>query len=240
MFSSLNMPWLYYAPNLVYCQVPKVSSTNVLTIMAKLNGIEATSATVHRIRLPTLTDMKDKKQLEIMKNSTKFLVVRHPFHRLLSCYFSKLVPNAKNKIMMPHLANKILKKVGSRNKYPSFFDFCTFIVSSNHSRETSREFLISQRHWLPQIELCNVCSIDFDAIIKLENSEKEYKLFFENKGIHNVSVLLKNDQQTYEEKVSKYFSTLGDNLLNQIYSYYKNDFRFFNYSVTHLTINLIK
>ena len=131
-----------------------------------------------REKYPMLSKNLNK---QFMPVSLKFLVVRHPFERVISAYMDKLedytrdlkyrggyyyamygadiVANFRQKYQEKFPKNPLFMK-----KEPSFVEFVEFLIETPVSKY--------DEHWRPQFLLCPPCHFKFDVIVKMETFER--------------------------------------------------------------------
>lgn len=160
--------------HLVWCNVFKAASTswmynfNLLAgyspqFLKKTNGVPLSLAR-KRYPRPSVEELQTA-----VNNSISFLIVRHPFERLLSAYRDKL------QFALPHtlhqkLGNQIIRKYRKKRKvhgekltrWPRFSEFVNFLID---------EWLGGKEldmHWTPITTFCTPCQVKFDIIAKFE------------------------------------------------------------------------
>ena len=131
-----------------------------------------------REKYPLLSKNLNK---QFMPVSLKFLVVRHPFERVISAYMDKLedytrdlkyrggyyyamygadiVAKFRQKYQEKFPKNPLFMK-----KEPSFVEFVEFLIETPVSKY--------DEHWKPQFLLCPPCHFKFDVIVKMETFER--------------------------------------------------------------------
>ena len=131
-----------------------------------------------REKYPLLSKNLNK---QFMPVSLKFLVVRHPFERVISAYMDKLedytrdlkyrggyyyamygadiVAKFRQKYQEKFPKNPLFMK-----KEPSFVEFIEFLIETPVSKY--------DEHWKPQFILCPPCHFKFDVIAKMETFER--------------------------------------------------------------------
>ena len=116
-----------------------------------------------------------------MPVSLKFLVVRHPFERVMSAYMDKLedyqrdlkfrggyyyamygadiVAKFRHKYQEKFPKNPLFMK-----KEPSFVEFAEFLIETPVTKY--------DEHWKPHFILCPPCHFKFDVIVKMETFDR--------------------------------------------------------------------
>lgn len=99
-YKELDHTLVNHKHKLLYCYIPKVACTNWKRVLMALNNLTVTDLTaisaslVHAngslLKLPELDEITAK---SLLSNYTSFIMVRHPFERLLSAYRNKLEDN---------------------------------------------------------------------------------------------------------------------------------------------------
>jgi chondroitin 4-sulfotransferase 11 len=136
-----------------------------------------------------------------LNTSISFIIVRHPFERLLSAYRDKLqfaLPHTFHQKLGNMIVRKFrkpvtyersdnthhpsmknvhsfqhskMKKVGSR--WPTFPEFVEFLLfEANHNAELDM-------HWTPIIKFCTPCQVKFDMILKFETLDEDQRYLIE-------------------------------------------------------------
>ena len=171
-YSNLIRYWYFIVSgrNLSYCVISKAACTTWKTLM--LNSLQNKSAfTTHRyIHQPKQLRKfgLDKQTLDYFlnnKNLTQFVVVRHPFERVLSAYHN-LIDVTKRHIGPISFRRYFMKKYNLNRNIQNLKleQFINEITSTNLRLSN----IVYDRHWLPYIHSCDPCQIDFDYIIKME------------------------------------------------------------------------
>jgi len=211
--------------HLVYCPIYKVASGTWTTNFLRLSGFNSdlpkwqrfsklhnASESVSRKMFPP--PKGKKKQMETLKSSTKFLVVRHPFDRIISAYKGKIAnPNAK-----PRFYRKLQKEIKakySKNKKeiaaevpPSFAEYWEYLTDIT-------EDLVNPKEWRDVdcvqsfYSVCIPCDVEYDVIIKLETHDEDTEYLIRK---YNLTEL--NEPFTMWKHNSKAENQIGD------YDYY--------------------
>ena len=273
----LNPKRFFWFPSeaIAYCPVFKsATSTWQNHLLEVVNFSEEVKSDVkskhhqHRDRLlhlgavnPSITTWNDYiSRLPVPNNFVGFIVVRHPFERLVSAFRDKLERNNLeepfyyNKFGKPFVKKyrkKAIEVLGEEyfseaNNYgtpiqvkdnrrpnsdlPSFWEFSQSVIDSYKIDD----------HWRPIVEHCSICNKlslkAYNYILKFEELEKEEDMFLIHTGwnekIKSRKKVNVNDHQglSDEELTQIYFSGLSKKQIRALYSVYKMDFLLFNYS----------
>ncbi|XP_072014215.1 carbohydrate sulfotransferase 10-like [Amphiura filiformis] len=229
--------WVSDKHKALYCNVPKVASSNWKKVFYILNKGEAPynqsfisnvmsmNQHIHDWR-PTRMSPDDV--IHRLKTYTKFIIVREPFTRALSAYRDKFEDN-QNKRLWQHWMYNMYLHVTNQSTWPEFVQF----VSHTNAKFKYQWFYGG--HWQPINELCLPCQINYDIIGKLKTMDTDAKFILKKLGApelesvvsttagHETNSSNADTQHTYMNELS-----VGDvNLLEQKY---EKDFKLFGYS----------
>ncbi|XP_046396573.1 carbohydrate sulfotransferase 10-like [Ischnura elegans] len=190
---------------ILYCWIHKVASTSWISFMARLRGLQVRKNRIYR-EISRLSASSDEEvQTAALNYRVRFIVVRHPFLRLISAYRDRIwaatqkysaqaliyVPRIL-RLTRPHLSQFHSSSIIRKNSrklaiVPTFEEFVQYLlVSGNVSSEThsnqSRKAAFDV-HWVPYYQHCSVCSIPFNIIIKLETIEDDKNYMMEELGL---------------------------------------------------------
>lgn len=186
-----------------------------------------------------------------------FIIVRHPFERLLSAYRDKL------QYALPHtfhqkLGNMIVRKfrkaltyergdnthhplmntahhayLQSKSKkvgtrWPTFSEFVEFLLfESGHDSDLDM-------HWTPIADFCTPCQVRFDLILKFETLDDDQRYLIDKAGL---SALIKPEhknsgkgQKNTNELLMNYYGQLTKSQVKGLYQVFRHDFEIFDYS----------
>ena len=224
--------------HVIYCAIPKVACTSFKTMIAnqtqKLKRHKTfnvhNSKSLGSIGLTHLSEFPMQEILRRLESYTKFIVVRHPFDRLMSAYKDKFIQKHYTKryrqTIEELLGHERAPKAGQRI---SFEDFLQLIIDGY---ETGKFF---NKHWASYMDLCHPCLVKYDHILKLEtlgtDSRTALSLFL-NEGETAVSMPHLNDKRPVEEKLSSVtqtFKQLNEPLVQAVMAIYAADFKLFGY-----------
>ncbi|KAJ1520042.1 hypothetical protein ONE63_004271 [Megalurothrips usitatus] len=227
---------------LLYCYVPKVACTNWKRTLLYLNG--STNATksldipadfVHRVGVfPKLSNFSAENAAHMLRTYTTFLIVRHPFERLLSAFRNKLEQRySSSKYFQTRFGRHIVK---TYRKNPSnhslqhgddvtFAEFVTYLTTENGPGGEFNE------HWKPINQLCAPCAIRYDIIGKYETLYEDADYLLNQLGEPPAAFPRFAHPSNTTSTLGKYFGSLTVDLLRKIFSVYETDFRLFGYNL---------
>ena len=255
---------------LMFCYVPKIACTSWKRVFLVLNGVmnhpdDLPQAVVNKVigprRLKHLKDLPSARRADVLKDYTKFLVVRHPFERVLSAFRNKMSPTStspsarwfQNKIgnfiidkyrMKPNLNDSRVNTTtrdsiftlqnNSTAKYDlKFEEFVNFLIN-----EKLRVDFANNLHWREIHRMCSPCQIGYDIVSHFESLEvdAEYILRLVHAD-HVVQFPSSNGSSpTNSSSSSVYeaaFRGIDRDDLQKLYQRYQLDFELFGYDKPH-------
>ncbi|XP_015109681.1 carbohydrate sulfotransferase 11 [Diachasma alloeum] len=248
--------FINYDYHVIYCSVFKAASTSWLYNMNLLAGVPAEDL---RKSLESISPVKMARkkyarpsQSELLKALDKnlsFLIVRHPFARLVRTYYDKFVLEGDDKFYQ-EVGLKIIDRtrleddLTARLKVmdheglpptlkqtdlpPTFEELVKFALCEWRDNKPQDE------HWKPITRFCTSCQVPFDYIIKFETLEEEEQVLIERANLQDVLKPKWEDNSSSEEIEDlerEYFSQLSKRQILELYEYYKADFELFEYSM---------
>ena len=164
---------------IIYCTIPKVSSTTWERVFGDLRGFDKNITRIHRIELwRWLYQYTEEERLRPAKTYFKFLFVREPLHRLLSAYKDKFM--RRNRTSSKNARKQIVKAYRPQDYKPSYNDiditFAEFIQYFSND-------VPQNQHWRQYEKLCHRCVINYDFIGHLETLENDAPLLLKMAGI---------------------------------------------------------
>uniref|UniRef100_A0ABD2VT55 Carbohydrate sulfotransferase n=1 Tax=Trichogramma kaykai TaxID=54128 RepID=A0ABD2VT55_9HYME len=161
--------------HLIWCNVFKAASTSWMYNFNLLAGYspqflkasKAVPVSLARQKYPRPTADELARYLN---DSVSFLIVRHPFERLLSAYRDKLehsLPHTFHSKLGSHIVSHYrLKSTKSGGKhgprYPLFEEFVRWLLCE---WKAGNEL---DMHWTPIVNFCTPCQVRFNVIVKFE------------------------------------------------------------------------
>ncbi|XP_071530464.1 carbohydrate sulfotransferase 11-like [Panulirus ornatus] len=260
----INLVWdTSRTPPLVYCPVYKVALTTWMAYLLRLAHVndDNTDLDVYNKKtrdrkkyLPRFggghrrmfqeykAPKKNEEKNKVFKKSLRFIVVRHPFTRLLSAYRDK-IETLKPKPFVPYflgLQQAIILKYRMANgnvtsDTPTFSEFVDYVIDSTKNLTTAEQWHEEVVCWTPYWVQCGVCASDYQVIIKLETMAAEEQFLAQVANLKEIENIhewrnLKKAQVSSAEVVSQYYKTLTKKQIMLLYECYKLDFDLFGYS----------
>jgi len=193
---------------LLYCPIFKAASTSWLMNFFKLSNSTRNpkSGNLHTKitnMFPPPATFKLRKK--IFDESTKMIIVRHPFERVVSAYRDKLAGFSRNPHyleMRKHIIDEYRKNKKSKTYIPTFRESFDFILAELDKMENSqgKGKVLIDGHFMPYSRRCLPCVMKYDVIIKMETLEEDSKYLIEQCGLENrLDILHENPAPTGPE-----------------------------------------
>jgi len=220
--------------SLLYCWVHKAASTSWNKIFLKLAGKKVPDKSIHEAAAMFRPPADDVDKLA--SQSLLFMVVRHPFERLVSAYRDKFELGSKFDFIYLSYAADILKlkysgatEMKKRSKLaklprPSFAQFIDYLLRTDVKNYNT--------HWRPYWLHCNLCKLKFDFFAKFETLAEDMKTVKDvaHLGEAGVEFPWANRRSANSSKTVEYFKPLGRARMDRLFSIYQIDFEMFSYS----------
>ncbi|XP_065087467.1 carbohydrate sulfotransferase 11 [Ochlerotatus camptorhynchus] len=172
---------------------------------------------------------------EAINGSISFVIVRHPFERLVSAYKDKIqyaLPNSHHQKLGVRIIQKYRKiakgQPWNTQKYPTFPEFVNYLLDEVRHPHTEIDM-----HWIPVTYFCTPCFFHYDVIAKFETLEEDqnYLIAVGQLG-HMIKPQWRNAGKGAHtnDLVLKLCKELDDDQIRGLYEYYKYDFELFGYS----------
>lgn len=229
---------------LLYCYVPKVACTNWKRVFMVLTG---KTNTTHLLGIPAadahaegtltrLSDLPKKRINKILKDYNAFIMVRHPFERLLSAFRNKLegdLPSAKyfQKRIGRHIIRKYRPEPTERDLAEgdnvTFKEFVLYLITEGTNNDSVNE------HWRAVQHLCHPCSIKYSYIAKYETFATDVSALLEYIGLGDLEFPAQRSSNT-SQRLESYLRQLSVENVERLYRVFEADFKLFQYSLDQL------
>ncbi len=246
--------------HLLFCYMSKVGCTAFKILLTKANvhamgrnntypkgmNVHNRQKLAREYQLPELYYFNTKETEWRLSEYFKFMIMRHPFERLISAWRDKVV-NIKQSEFKDWPA-KILKHtrpylfgnastarsslntdqaIAAKHSPPRFDEFVTWIAEQK----------ISNEHWLSAIESCHVCAHDWDAIFRIETMVKDKTILLDrlkddidpSKDIAVVHSMQSNPNYFFPVKELDLWKNISRPVVNYFLEKYQDDMQLFGY-----------
>ncbi|KAG1701383.1 Carbohydrate sulfotransferase 11 [Nymphon striatum] len=216
-----------------FCFMHKVASTTFQSHLVKLSGFGPLNKSRiqyhgHRLSRHSTTALMTEPYVRFYK----FLFVRHPFRRLVSAYYAKLVLECLERDRpkpgpLCWLSREIVSKYRT-NSLPgpaTFREFVWYLIDNENNTYES--------HWTRIVNVCKPCAVHYDFIGKIETSYNDIKYLYETLDIITI---IQNATDTLNHSnsqsiTSDCFSQISRKEFDKLCEIYKEDFEFFGYTI---------
>merc|ERR1719431_1066134 len=234
---------------LMWCKVPKAASTSWLHAFLQLARVppgqipEDNGMGLHaflRDKYPLLSKNLNK---QFMPKSIKFVVVRHPFERIMSAYMDKLHSYERDlryrggyyyamygsdivAKLRPKYQERFPKNPLFMRKEPSFVEFVEYLVETSVTKY--------DEHWRPMFLLCPPCHFKFDVIAKMETFDRDTGFILHQRDLEGRVSLRKKHSVSGEkegDQTRTLFSQLSKHMVRALHDKYRLDFEMFGYDI---------
>ncbi|XP_064214306.1 carbohydrate sulfotransferase 11 isoform X2 [Tribolium castaneum] len=224
---------------LLYCYVPKVACTNWKRILMVLTGV--TSAT-NVVDIPgsvahaenstlKLSQLRNDSIANCVNTYTTFIMVRHPFERLLSAYRNKFETTYTQYFRVRYGKDIIRKYRKNATKTDletgrnvSFREFVLYILDGGAA---------ANEHWAPIYDLCQPCSLNYTFIGRYETLGEDSRALLDMIGAPSLTFPYTKPSNT-AYKLKRYFQQLSMSDIQRLYKQYEYDFKLFGYNLEDL------
>ncbi|XP_071547453.1 carbohydrate sulfotransferase 14-like isoform X1 [Panulirus ornatus] len=234
-----RLRWLM-SHKLIMCFIPKVgtSTWTQYLLEAEFPGLLKNVSNWHGTAQKFLGPpdrIISRKTLALMRKYGKAMIVRHPFTRIVSAYFDKVVSKS-----YPKLRRYVIDRYRPRNssltsKHPSFEEFVQFLVEFTPIDDDIRVKKANRtdRHWLPYYVNCAPCDIHYDVIATLESAKEDTRYLLRKYQLGQPEGVRRNHHNISTELTAlTLFKNLPRNLTLALHQRYRVDFLMFGYNVT--------
>ncbi|XP_027231041.2 carbohydrate sulfotransferase 12 [Penaeus vannamei] len=197
--------------------------------------------------------------IDYTKSLSRWITVRHPLTRLVSCYQDKFrngsdFPERKRNVLQEFLlpallSNNLVFKDQESDIWKEFLDkrkravekldpedervrlSVTFTEFLKHVANTYEEGRID-RHWKTYGRLCSPCFFDYEYIARTETQDQDLEYLFAKFGFPSdpyKAAKVKEDIGTKMKRDFRYYDNVPLELKMKIYNIYKADMEMFGY-----------
>lgn len=169
--------------------------------------------------------MQERK--ERLKTYKKFLFVRHPFERLLSAYREKFESQDEKSLVFKVKFGPQIVAGYQLGDVISFSDFVDYVLRASRMLNSSLDV-----HWATYGELCRPCFVHYDFIGNYETLVEDSENILDHIGAPKYLHFPPRKPSRSSDLVKKYFSTLSEEQITELFDVYHVDFVLFGYNKT--------
>jgi len=226
---------------LTYCPIPKVASTTWKFVFRKWIGQESyhdlsLGNDRERSGLTYLTQLSESELVSWMEEPAsknfKFMFVRNPYSRVLSCFFNKfLLKDSEDDEYLSYMLNLFPNISPSQHRTkPTFAEFIDAVYDQRTRMARMNE------HWAPQTYLCSNEIVNYDFIGRYEYINADAAVVFRKLGFTRNETFPSQDEINFRASgaSSQLLEYYTDELKKKTYMIYQQDFEAFGYPGTKL------
>ncbi|XP_042873223.1 carbohydrate sulfotransferase 10-like [Penaeus japonicus] len=180
---------------------------------------------------------------KVFRKALRFIVVRHPFARILSAYRDKIQRSDPRPFMayFKDLQRSIIAKYRPVNATeasatPTFPEFIEYLIDSTANLTTARDWTVNVVCWTPYWVQCGVCSSDYQVVIKLETMAEDEQFLAHVADLKEIQKVhewrnLKKFAVSSVDLVPEYYKKITKRQIYLLHERYKLDFQLFDYTI---------
>ncbi|XP_068215693.1 carbohydrate sulfotransferase 11-like [Palaemon carinicauda] len=245
--------------SLIYCPVFKAGSTTWMKNLLTLAGQKTFDGSLHAKVTSLYKPPKSYKKIEnLLKKSLKFMIVRHPFERLLSAYRDKMLRVLKTEDPYRQMQLSILKDYGhvgnnessptsgdpndeerspqDENSHPTFLQFLYKVRDEMKGFWKIMNGVVVDPHWTPSWYTCAPCQIKYDVIAKMETLDLDQEFILHESKLHDILFNARTHASQFDgysdtdAAARKYFKDIPLEILKELEELYRPDFKLYGYT----------
>ncbi|XP_033629147.1 carbohydrate sulfotransferase 10-like [Asterias rubens] len=263
-YDALNQPKtlnnLYVIPShrLIYCSIPKVSSTSWKRLFLKMSNIsdsmeaigQAQSHAIAKQNFRTLASYPAHEARKLLAAYTTFFFVRDPFARLLSAYQDKFQNDyPASKVFRRTWSEKIIRftapspaVLGKRLRTQrrndgtlnvTFSQFARFVSLGGDDAKAQKKR--GNVHWIPMYAMCQPCLIDYDYIGHYDSVRTDADFILTSAGVDRAlrfpNFTTNPTGSSNPSTLFRYYSTLTKYEIEDVYKHFSLDFDLFSFEI---------
>lgn len=204
------------------------NTTNVVSIPASLAHNESS----HQ----RLSDIPTSQLPPILSTYTLFVMVRHPFERLLSAYRNKLEDNQASakyfqsifgRHIIKHYRNNATQKDLETGDNVTFKEFVRYLITEGVDSASANE------HWRSVYSLCRPCDLDYTFIGKYDTFTEDTQAVLDLISAPKLTFPHTRSGKT-GDRLRTYFRQLDLDDIKSLYLLYEMDFKLFGYTAENI------
>lgn len=247
--------------NIAYCPIYKAASTSWTVTLLEIGGFWKKDHHKKNVNLQTFVRQVYPKISNfagpaLTRSMTRFMVVRHPFERLLSCYRDKF-EQAKKAFYYTRYGDKMVRNY---RKFPAHITSSQLGMLQEQVRAKVAagvpvhlpgnpfaeplgpmfsEFVQyvlhakhDDEHWRTYFEHCSPCHMSYQFVLRFEDINREGKEFIEYLNrTSQVEMRWENPTQggSTNDVICSYYSELSKKTIQELVKKYEKDFTLFEY-----------
>ena len=161
------------AKKLIYCPILKIASSTLIRLMAIMTekGRRHPETMVTDMHVPKhlssfgLRVISNISELDTIVGYRKFIVLRHPYDRLVSAYNDRVLRNQYHADIVHRALNS--------TEYITFSSFIDAILLHGAFND----------HWMPYADACMLRHIDYDDVIRVESFQHDIQPVLDYTGM---------------------------------------------------------
>lgn len=215
----------------VYCYIAKVACTQWKRVFLALNNVNLRNVTdgkvIHNRTYFRFLDSYSDEEIKLrLQTYYKFLFVRYPMARLLSCFRDKFERENDDKYYEQSFSKRIVDSFRrsidpkSADNSVTFEKFVHYISTVGFNEDD---------HWATYDSVCQPCVILYDFIGRFEDMSEEAPYILRQTGMDNVTTFPSFHTHNTKSKILEYYATIPKVKIVQLVKLYERDYEMFNY-----------
>ncbi|CAL4068242.1 unnamed protein product [Meganyctiphanes norvegica] len=255
-----------HQPNIVFCPNYKVASTTWMMHFLRLAHFNENNPDIAKLRPEKREQARftprfgakqgevykyfkepssPQEKLSVFKNALRVIIVRHPFTRILSAYRDKMAKMKPKPVEFKFrdLQLEIIAKYRKPNSdetspHPTFAEFVQYVIDSTATLKTAKDWRTNVNCWNTYWSQCEVCSFDFNFIMKLETMSDDDRFLI---TLSDLKELKSNNLQwghrmnasstTSFDVAPEFYKQVTQKQMRNLYQRYKLDFDIYDYHI---------